>query len=353
MKTSLGLLVTLLWVAITQGCSNGVGACAGSSCGHHDSGLVHADSRTNRDGPAREQSQGRDARVDGAARDGSRDRGLDSSSDTTAADRDGPTPKPDLDMALRFDVTADTFEPEGRGRFEDHFERPELAAEAHGWRPPISEDPTLRWSIANGWLRVEGELGQPGSTALTTSRLVSDQRVEVTIKRSELKRAHFTDIILRMDPQLLAARFYRVRIYQEHKGFPNDPGKPDDPSDPDFGFAGVQVAIFKISAEGDGESGMVINDPKQQPPTRDAVDCIECPYVGGVPPDIDLRVSVKLVAATFDVTVARADRPTQPLLSERASDLTSDPIMAPGYTGLAHYQGSAEFDDFLLEPIAP
>lgn len=345
--------VCLMGVLIA-GCADGADQCTGEACAPDASeGGTAIDGIGGLDAGAMVDATPSDDSIADASDDSIADAGASDSSTRDAASNDAaPNDGGASDVAFADSAVADSAPPDApsepdssivwSGRFEDQFNRPALDAERFGWRLPLSTDPSLSWTIAAGVLRVAGDVGLPGSTALTVPHLVSDQHVEVTIHRSDLERAHFTDIILRMDPTLLNESFYRVRIYQEHEGV------SDDPEDPNLGFAGIQIAIFKISADGSGENGIVINDAAQ-PATEGPTFCTDCPSVLGVAANIHLRVVIDLVGDAFDVKVLNAADRSQVILEAPARDTTAAPLTGPGYTGLAHYLGVAQFDDFLLE----
>jgi hypothetical protein len=342
----------LLVVALVPGCSDDGRRCDGARCGALDAAsLADGGAEAPHD---RDMTHNSDASSVQEARQADRDSAGDLALDSRDAHDVLSLPDATADVIaadviasdlVASDLSVDQTPDLGwAGQFEDDFDRVELAAEQNGWRLPLSTDPTLNWSIDEQWLRVSGDLGLPGSAALRVDATAEDLHLEVTIHRTDLSEPHFTDVIVRMDPALLNQSFYRVRIYQEHVGVP---GKPDDPDDPDYGNGGLQIAIFKITPDMGNEHGIVINDAAY-PPEKGMTYCTSCPWADSVASDIHLRVIVDLVGATFAVKIVKAGDPSQLILQSNAVDTTSNPLMGPGYVGLAHYSGVAQFDDFVL-----
>lgn len=253
------------------------------------------------------------------------------------------------------------------GTFSDDFNRTALDLAQHYWLTPL--DPLAVWSIKSNWAHVQHDLRIPGSSALMASLQVKNLHLEVTQRRAAVlnptgtdeENAHYSDVIVRMEPGSNAGRFYRIRVFEGWSA--------GDPS----AYQWLQIAIFKIIDPND-QHGILLNDRTQRPtgppyPT----DAQDVPNLGDFDPDrnqdfrivIDVTTDATTGGPRFKVKIVDAADPSQIILAENwtdglgvpdevgpATDLAvSTPITRAGLVGITQFDGETYFDDFYLEAL--
>ena len=215
------------------------------------------------------------------------------------------------------------------GKHTDSFQRTTVDWDKYLWLKPLNS--AAVFSIKSNRLLVTHNVGAPGSTAIRSTPLVKDVRVDVTIIRSQITTVvHYCDVILRMHPQKLAGSYYRVRVKEGVAAYGHE----------------LDLTIFKIVSAAD-EHGINLT------PVPPVITNFDAARKKNMRIRIDL-VNDKSGVPVFNVTMVEAANPTKILLQiKNLKDTTTAPHTYAGFTGLTQFKGQTYFDDFAVQELAP